>query len=417
MITLPSSDSLHPRCHRLPNGRTLFLFPSASTELVKIDFLTESGSAYQAQKICSAAASKLSTVASSHWPATRLADFFDYRGIIVDNNNTVLQNSTTFYTLARHIPDLLPVLDDLLRNPTFPQQDFDVFCRRRHQEMAARQHKSADVARRLYYEALFGDCHPLGIYAEPADADCLGLEAVRRHYAERQRVGDTDIVLAGHIDDPMLRTVEDLFGHDRPTPGLSRLVLAAPSTAAPLRREQAIEQSVQTTLRIGRVLTLAWDDPDYAQLMLLVTLLGGYFGSRLMSNLREDKGFTYGIYAHTQLYRGVVTFFITADVAGQAAQAAEQEIMNELQRLVDEPVTEDELDLVRTVFVGDFLRSVDGIFERSTRFIDMYGADLDERFTDNLRLALATATPASLQRLASEKLRPDQMTVCRAGAL
>lgn len=178
-----------------------------------------------------------------------------------------------------------------------------------------------------------------------------------------------------------------------------------------------IAGSVQATVRVGRLLTLTWDDPDYAKLMILVTILGGYFGSRLMSNLREDKGYTYGIYARTQIYRGAIVFYTSADVAGDAVEAAEKEILFELQRLVDEPVPEEELALVRTVLAGDFLRSVDGIFERSVRFIDMWGTDVTERLTDNLRLALETTTPADLQRLAATHLAPSMMTVCRAGNL
>ena len=104
-------------------------------------------------------------------------------------------------------------------------------------------------------------------------------------------------------------------------------------------------------------------------------------------------------------------------MAGSAANEAEKEIMNELQRLVDEPVADEELDLVRTVLVGDFLRSVDGIFERSARFCDMLGTDIDELFTDNLREAIRTTTPADLQRLAATHLAPEMMTVCRAGAI
>ena len=88
-----------------------------------------------------------------------------------------------------------------------------------------------------------------------------------------------------------------------------------------------------------------------------------------------------------------------------------------VQRLIDEPVPEEELDLVKTVLAGDFIRSVDGIFERSTRFIDMRGTDVTERLTDNLHEALATTTPADLHRLAAEHLAPQLMTVCRAGNL
>ena len=417
MISIPPTSSLEPVAHRLANGRMLYAFPTTSTELVRIDFLTDSGSAYQPQLLCAAAANRLSTAASAGMSAHELSEFIDYRGIVVDSNSSVTQCSTTFYTLRRHLHELLPVLDGLLHQPTFPEEEFAVYQNKRRQKLAAMRGNSSDMARRLFYEALFSTRHPLGVYAEVEDAERLNLDVVRSYYAERHRVGDTTILLSGNVDDRLVRDVDALFGHDAPTPDLSHISFTGTPVAMPSRCEMKIAESVQATLRVGCIVPLAWDDPDYAQLMLLVTLLGGYFGSRLMANLREDKGYTYGIYARTQIYRGVIVFYITADVAGSAVDDAEREIMHELQRLVDEPVGEEELDLVRTVLVGDFLRSVDGIFERASRFADMLGTDLDERLTDNIRHAIATATPAGLQRLAAAHLAPQLMTICRAGSL
>ena len=174
--------------------------------------------------------------------------------------------------------------------------------------------------------------------------------------------------------------------------------------------------ATQTTLRLGRVLPLPWDSMDYARFVLLTTILGGYFGSRLMSNIREDKGYTYGIYARTQIYRGVIVFFITADVSAGKAEAALDEVFKELKLLRSKAVDDEELAVVKNVLAGDFLRSVDGVFERSARFCDMLGTGVDERLTDNLRLALEETTPAQLQELAQQWLSPADMTVCLAGA-
>ena len=174
--------------------------------------------------------------------------------------------------------------------------------------------------------------------------------------------------------------------------------------------------ATQTSLRVGRVLPLAWDSPDYARFMLLTTLLGGYFVSRLMRNIREDKGYTYGIYARTQIYRGLIVFFITADLSAGTEQAALDEIFRELKLLRSVPVGDDELALVKTVMAGDFLRSVDGIFERSTRFCDMLATGVDERLTERIRSSLGETTPAQLLDLAVRLLDPADMTVCLAGA-
>lgn len=418
MIEIPAISTLLPEEHRLSNGRTLYAFPSVSTELVKIDFLYEAGTAYQPQKLVSGAANNLYTVASDEMDARKLSEFLDYRGIIVDNNSDVLHCSSSFYTLHRHLDALVPVLESLVHRPAFPEEELEVFKNKRRQKLLSLRQQSSEVARRLFYTALFGPDHPLGRYAEPEDADRLNLDIIRNFYEKYHRAGDMDIIVSGKVDDKLLAALDSAFGHDTPSTHSNITSLAPLSPNSEFRTQNSpISGSVQTTLRIGRILPLRWDDPDYARFMVLTTLLGGYFGSRLMSNLREDKGYTYGIYARTQIYRGVIVFFITADVAGNAAAEAEKEIFHELQRLIDEPVSQEELDLVRVVLAGDFIRSVDGVFERAARFGDMLGTHVTEQFTDNLRDILPTITPTELQHLATQYLRPEEQTVCRAGAL
>ena len=134
-----------------------------------------------------------------------------------------------------------------------------------------------------------------------------------------------------------------------------------------------------------------------------------------MRNIREDKGYTYGIYARTQIYRGCIVFYITADVAANTADDAVSQVFHELEQLAACPVSEDELALVKNVLVGDFLRSVDGIFELSSRYCDMLANGVDECLTDNLRKALNETTAAELQELAQRLLRVEEMTVCTAG--
>ena len=153
---------------------------------------------------------------------------------------------------------------------------------------------------------------------------------------------------------------------------------------------------------------------DYTRFMVLNTVLGGYFGSRLMSNLREDKGYTYGIYSQTQIFRDSIILFITADVAAQATHDAVKEINLEIERLRQEPVSDAELERVRNFMMGDFIRSIDGTFEISERYRQMVVTDVDERLSTNLMETLATVTPDQLLSLAQSTLT-DLVTVT-AGA-
>ena len=417
MVSLPDTATLLPQEHSLATGGMLYAFPSASTDLVKIDLIHEAGSAYQPQPLCAATANRLFAVASDDMDARQVAEFMDYRGIVVDHNPDILTASTSVYFLRRYLDELLPVLQQLLLHPAFPQDDFEVFLSKRRQELQAMQRKSREVARRLFYQTLFGIDHPLGRYAEPDDADRLDRETVVRFFHERYR--SRQLIVSGNVDAELIEKVTGALAPLRVEESKGQKVEELNSTIHyPLSTfKVTVPGAVQTTLRVGRILPLRWDSVDYARFMLLTTLLGGYFGSRLMSNLREDKGYTYGIQAHTQIYRGVIVLYITTDVAASAADAAEEEIRHELQRLCDEPVGDDELAMVKTVLIGDFIRSVDGVFERSERLRSMLATDVDETFTDNLREALQTTTADQLLHLSRRLLQPADMLYCRAGAI
>lgn len=414
MIQIPDTSSLLPTLHRLPNGRTLALFPSSTTDLVKIDFMTESGTAYQIQPLVAGAATRLSTAASRQMDSRQLSEFFDYRGILLDHNIDVQQSCTTFYSLHRHIPQLLPILQQLMIEPTFPEEDLEVYRNKRRHEIMVMKQKAPDLARKAFYQTLFGTTHPLGRYAEADDVDRLTREQVLEHYRRTHSLADTDIVLSGKIDDALIAAIEQHFAPQTPTspeiPTLPAIPVIPEKPVIP-----ALPATPQASLRIGRILPLSWDDPDYAHFLILTTLLGGYFGSRLMSNLREDKGYTYGIYARTQIYRGVIVFNIVTDVARESAEDARNQISLEIQRLIDEPVSPEELEFVKNVFAGDFIRSVDGVFEQSQRYIDMHSVRITELLTDNLRNALLDATPSHLQNLAARHLSPSELTTVQIG--
>lgn len=414
MIGIPSIDTLRPEIVTLAGGRQVFAFRNKSTSLVRLDFLHEAGSYYQPSPLVSGAACKLHLAAGGSYNADRLSEFMDYRGILVDHGPSILQTDTSVYFLRRYAEELLPVLAEVMREPAFPQQQFEAWCSKRRQEMLSARRKTGEVARKMFYKSLFGESHPLGRFAEAEDVDRLRVQAVRDFYNERYGLEQTTIVAGGDVDDQLLALIDRYFqGEAR---NEKREVLAQPNVKAEGVIEEKIDGAVQTTVRVGRVLPLRWDEMDYAWFMLLVTALGGYFGSRLMGNLREDKGYTYGIYARTQIFRGVILFFITADVAAGTADDAVRQIKNEMRKLREEPMGTEELEMVKRVFVGDFLRSVDGVFELTARFCDMLGTDVDERLTENLRRAINETTAPQLQELAGRLLKDDDMLYCLAGA-
>lgn len=393
----------------MPNGNTLYYFPNDNLQLVKLDFTVEAGTAYQHKKSLSHAANQLFAEASVGHPANELAEFFDFRGIVVERATDLFTGNVSFYFLRKYAEDLFPLLRELFDEPDVTPQLFDAYLRQRKQNILLGFQKTNYLARLKFFELLYGESHPMGVYARPEDLDTLTKEDVAAFIRQRYQLGNAHIVLAGHVDESLLQ-LADQYLAPAAVP-CERGVMPQPAPKEGLSAHHwPLQGAVQSTIRIGRILPFSWDSMDYARCMVLNTVLGGYFGSRLMSNLREDKGYTYGVYSQTQVFRGSVVLFVVADVAGDATQDAVKEVFHEVSRLQEEMVSEEELERVRNVMMGDFIRSIDGVFERSERYRQMVATDVTEHLSDNLMEAIRTTTPAQIQTLAREALS-DLVTV------
>ena len=387
----------------MPNGNLLQYFPNQALQLVKLDITLEAGSRYQQCKCLSHAANRLFGEATAKNDAFRVAEFLDFRGIVVEKTIDVCTAVVTFYFLRRYADELLPLVREMFDEPIVTQPMFDAYVANRRQQLATGFQKTSYVARNRFYELLYGIDHPLGTYAVPDDVDALTIECVNDFIQRHYRLPHAKMVLSGNVDDGLL-TLADQYLSPVEEGTVAEPVLPPPHSHIHTVTHIPIPQAVQSTIRIGRILPVPWDAPDYARFMVLNTVLGGYFGSRLMSNIREDKGYTYGIYSITQLYRGSIVFYITADVAAEVTQAAVDEVMSEIGRLQQFPIGEEELERVRNYMMGDFIRSIDGVFDLSERYRQMMATHVDEHLTTNILHAIAHVTPAQLQTLAQSSL-------------
>ena len=401
---LPSDDDLKalvPQRVSLSNGNPLYLFHSNSVDILKLDFIFNAGGAYQPKMLCAGAVRDMLLEASQRNPSQKVAEVFDRLGVAIDRQATASTVKLSVYVLKKYVAEVYPLLGDLLSHPFFGQNEFDVLMAKRRQSLLSGELKTAVVARNLFYEAVYGNTHPEGFYAKPDDVQKLTLDDVRGYAGERFQLADATLVLAGNYDDETLQLIDQCFSssaHGVRLPVYSGDQPIAPSLNHRIR--QSVPSSVQSTVRVGSLLSMSWDNPDYTYFMILNTVLGGYFGSRLMTNIREEKGYTYGIYSMSNMVRGSSVFYITTDVASEYAEPALNEIYKELSKLCNETVSDDELSLVCNYMAGDFLRSIDGIFERSERYYNMLDVQIDERFTANFFNALKTVTPEKLQLIA-----------------
>ena len=407
---------LIPQHYALRNGKVVHYFTDNHIELMKIDFIFGVGTALQTKKMQASSAINLMTNGTQRHSSREIAEFLDFRGIIMEKTNDEVSSTLTVYCMPRYLDELLPLVREMIEEAVYPQDEFEIFIAKRKQKLMSNMQRTSYVARNRFMECLYGSDHPMGRFAVPADLDLLTVQDVREFHRRCLDFSHLDIVVGGAVTEADLAVFDKVFGGCECT-GYEIVALPEPGdTVAGLHKVRVLD-AVQTTLRVGRRLPFKWNDVDYSRFMVVSTLLGGYFGSRLMSNIREDKGYTYGIHAMTQVRRGSIDFFVTTDVAADKAEPALKEIMFEMDRLCREPVGKEELELVRNCMLGDFMRSVDGVFERSERFCQMMTSGVTEQFTDNYMsvLEVGATTTNDIMSMAQRILHQDDMTVVMAG--
>ena len=174
------------------------------------------------------------------------------------------------------------------------------------------------------------------------------------------------------------------------------------------------ENAVQSALRIGKVL-FNFTHPDYYGFRVMFTILGGYFGSRLMSNLREDRGYTYGINARLISYLNEGYFFIASQVGVEVTNKAIKEIYKEILRLKQDKVQVNELDLVKNYMLGNFLRTLDGPFAQADMIKTLIDFNLKDDYYDKYLQKIKDITPDEIMELAGKYLQLDSMYEIVAG--
>ena len=302
----------------------------------------------------------------------------------------------------------LPVISDLLCNSTFPEHEWEIMRSNRLQKYTVNLGKVGFVAGKRFQELLFAGT-PYGTSFDENDYKSLQIEELKNFYSQNYSPTSAKIFLSGKIDSHVSQLLEDTFGQLSGN-GKFLPAIEIPQLSNSIERKQFIpkDDAIQSAIRIGRRL-FSKNHPDYFGMKVLTTILGGYFGSRLMTNIREDKGYTYGIGAGIIPYCSDGYFYISTEVGSDVCALALTEIYKEIELLRNELISESELELVKSYLLGTLLKSFEGPFERMERFKNyhLYGADEQyyQRYTKDIR----NITPLQIQHLAKTWLQEDDL--------
>ncbi|WP_245957433.1 M16 family metallopeptidase [Chitinophaga flava] len=392
---------------KLDNGIPVYALRSEEQETLQLELVFPAGSWYESESLEATATNFLMKNGTSKHTALEINETIDYHGAYL-NRNAYHENATfTLHCLSKHTEVLLPVLQEVILDPIFPEEELQLYKQNQKQKLAVNLQKCDFVANRFIDKYLFGEFHPYGRVSSMMAYDALQSETLRAFYQKHYTYNNCRIFVAGNMPANMIELLNKYFGSSQWNGQSSLTKLDLPIQPAEEKKFRIFndENGVQGAVRVARPFPNRYH-PDFPKMLVLNTILGGYFGSRLMSNIREEKGYTYGIYSQLYNFRQVSAINIQTEAGRDVCEATIEEVYKELQTLQNEIIPQEELDLVRNYMVGSILGDLDGTFQVIQRWKNLILNDLDENYFYNNIKTIKTITAEELQQLAKQYFSP-----------
>ncbi len=385
-------DQIHfivPEKKLLNNKVPVYEIDAGAQDVTVIRFVFKAGDWYQQHPLIASTANRMLREGSKQYSSFAIADKLDFYGAELETYCSSDFAEIALFTLNKYIENLLPVLEDIIKHPVFPEQELSVFLQNQKQNLIIKREKVNFVAKEYFDKLIFGNSHPYNNIQDIKDFETLDrnelLNFQKAHYSSE----NCSIIVAGKTDQTIMSLLNKFFG-DNDWSSESPINSNSFTIKTESQKIHFIEKkdAVQSAIRIGKPL-FNRTHPDYVGFRLLNTVLGGYFGSRLMSNIREDKGFTYGIGSNVMSLLHAGYFYISTEVGIKDCKQTLDEIYFEIERLKNEPVPENELELVKNYLLGNLMRNMDGPFAQADLFktIMKYGLanSYYEKYVDKLK--------------------------------
>lgn len=416
--TIDKIDVIKANHRTLDNGINLFSLSAGSQEIVKLEFVFRAGMYHQPATLVASSTNSLLETGTRSFTADQLSDGIDFYGSFLELQVEQDFATITLFSLNKYLKESLRFIEELIKYPVFPESEFKLHITNKKQKHAINSQKVSVLARRRFSELLFGASHPYGLDVSEADFERISIAEIKTFFNAHYNSGNCTIFASGNLPADLRETLNDFFGDNAwaGTKGRGNLETIPPVTAQSRKHFIKKEDAIQSAIRIGRVL-FNKTHPDYFKFQVLNTVLGGYFGSRLMANIREDKGYTYGIGSGLNNLVHAGYFFISTEVGADVTNQTLEEIYKEIKLLREKPVDTMELETVRNYILGNFLRSVDGPFALADKFKSIWEFGLDYSFFDNYFSAVKNVTSNELRELANNYLQEKDLVECVAGKM
>lgn len=389
----------------LKNGVEVYTIDAGTEEVMSIEWVFYAGNSQEDKNLIAATTNFLLRNGTREKTAFQINEHFEYYGAYLNRSCFNETATVSLHCLTKHIGELLPAVRELITSSTMPEEELATYQQNMKQRLKVSLKKSDFVAGRLIDTYLFGAHHPYGKFSSTEDFDALQREQLLSFYQQYYVEGKMILFVAGKLPAGLETMLNEQFG-DLPNNSVSLKKTDAVEAAEKKYRISNDAAGVQGSIRIARPFPNR-HHPDFVKAQILNVLFGGFFGSRLMSNIREDKGYTYGIHSYLLNHVQQSAWMISTEAGKDVCEATIEEVYKEMKVLKEEKVEDEELLLVKNYMMGSMLGDLDGPFQLIARWKNIILNNLDENYFYNTIQTIKTISPDELQQLAQQYLKPD----------
>ncbi|MGV3704478.1 MAG: M16 family metallopeptidase [Arcticibacter sp.] len=391
---------LQPTHRLLDNGIKLYVVDAGEQELVRLEFIFNNVNWDVSRPLQAYATNALIIEGTSSLSSYQISESIDSYGAFIQPEYSFDYSSLTLYTLSKHLDNVLPVIREVLTDAIFPQEELDTLIRTQKQKLTVSLEKNDVITRRVFNHSLFGDSI-YGYSIEAEDYDRIDREQLLDYYKKAYQPGNCVIIASGKVDELTISKINRQFGTGWSTSTeFQKNVFSFPQTKGGVFFTEKPD-SLQSAIRIGQI-SVVRSHPDFPALQFLNTVLGGYFGSRLMANIREDKGYTYGIGSAQVSLQNAGYFLIASEVGSDVCSSTLTEIEKEISLLKTTLIPQEELELVRNYMLGSFLGSLENAFSHAEKFKSIFLSNLDYDYYSRYIQVIKTISSDELLQLANK---------------
>lgn len=397
-IKLPNYDTI-----TLDNGIQAYLINLGTQALTKIDVVFESGRHIEQYRTQSKALGSLLKEGSKKHDADFYAQLFDFHGASYYSRTSLDYISAGLFCLTKHVEALTEHIFEIISEPVFPKLEIDRFIKTCQQKLKLSLSKNDINAYRELTSQIFGDDHVYGYNSKLSDFEQINQPSLIQLHKDMLTKQDIKIFVSGRFNSTQIhKLLNRTFGS---IPRKKTKIIQYTRTQIPKleRINLPSHNKHQVALRLGKLFG-SRQHHEYNDLFFLSNVLGGFFGSRLMKNIREDKGYTYNIFSDIDAMKYDGYFYITTELDKRHLNATLKEIEIEFDRLKNEKISAQELEMNKNYILGNMLHITDGPFQIIKLLKSLKLNDLtDQDFNESIQ-TLANMTTEQIQAFAQSFL-------------